>query len=138
MNYLTFERLPTELQNRATYRDVVAKQILFQQGETAATIDFLLSGQIRLATFTEERIINHYFVMAGESFAETALFSDTYTCLAIADRPSRVAAIDKELFKQAIAESGELANIYMNQLTYRLKWNNTKLIAVKKNFFLKL
>ncbi|MEM8829746.1 MAG: Crp/Fnr family transcriptional regulator [Cyanobacteria bacterium P01_G01_bin.19] len=118
-NHLTFKRLPAELQNRATYRDIASKQILVQQGETTSTINFLLSGQIRLATFTEERIINHYFVMAGESFGETALFSDTYTCSAIADFPSRIATINKEIFRQAIAENQELANIYMNQLTYR-------------------
>ncbi|MEM6611408.1 MAG: Crp/Fnr family transcriptional regulator [Cyanobacteria bacterium P01_C01_bin.72] len=117
--YLTFERLPVELQNRAIYRDVANKQILVQQGETANMINFLISGQIRLVTFTEERIISHYFVMGGESFGETALFSDIYTCSAIADRPSRVAAIDKQIFRQAIAENSELTNIYMNQLTYR-------------------
>ncbi|MDJ0568301.1 MAG: Crp/Fnr family transcriptional regulator [Pleurocapsa sp. MO_192.B19] len=127
MNCLTLERLSVELQNRATYQDIAAKQILFQQGETADAIYFLLEGQIRLATFTEERIINHYFVLAGESFAEIALFSATYVCSAIADFPSRVAAIDKELFRQALDEYPDLANIYMSQLTDRYKTVKTLL-----------
>ena len=121
MNYLTFSRLPVELQERASYRDIAAKQILVQQGETADSIYFLLSGQIRLATFTEERIINHYFVQEGESFDETALFSDTYACSAIADVPSRVAAINKEIFRQAVNKYPDLANAYMNQLSHRYK-----------------
>lgn len=121
MNYLSFEQLTLELQNQAIYRDIAAKQILVQQGEIADSIYFLLSGQIRLATFTEERIINHYFVQAGESFDETALFSDIYSCSAIADVPSRVAAIDKEIFRQALDNNPELVNRYINQLVYRYK-----------------
>lgn len=121
MNYLSFEQLTLELQNQAIYRDIAAKQILVQQGEIADSIYFLLSGQIRLATFTEERIINHYFVQAGESFDETALFSDIYGYSAIADVPSRVAAIDKEIFRQALDNNPELVNRYINQLVYRYK-----------------
>ena len=119
MNYLTLEQLPVELKNRAIYRDIASKQILFQQAETADSIYFLLSGQIRLATFTEERIIIHQFVEPEESFAETALFSETYFCTAIANKASRVVAIDKELVRQALKEDPDLATVYMNQLTYR-------------------
>lgn len=127
MNYLTFEQLPTELKNQAIYRDIAAKQILFQQGEVADSIYFLLSGQIRLATFTEEQIINHYFVFAGESFAEIALFCDTRICSAIADTSSRVAAINKEIFRQALRDYPDLANLFMNQLTHRYKTVKTLL-----------
>lgn len=119
MNYLTFAQLPAELQDRATYQDLAAKQILFQQGESANSIYFLLEGQIRLASFTEERIINHYFVLAGESFAETSLFADTYFCTAIANKSSRVVAIDKELVRQVLKEDSNFATAYMSQLTYR-------------------
>ena len=126
-NYLVFEQLPLEIKNRATYREVVAKQIIFQQGETADSIYFLIDGRVRLASFTEERIINHYFVSAGESFAETALFSDTYFCTAIADMPSRLAIVDKETFHRAIAKMPDLANVYMNQLTARFQTVKTLL-----------
>ena len=127
MNYLVFEQLPAKIRNRAAYQDVAAKQIIFQQGESADSIYFLLNGQIRLASFTEERIINHYFVSAGESFAETALFSDTYFCTAIADLPSSLAKIDKNIFCQAIANLPDLAHIYMNQLTARFQTVKTLL-----------
>ncbi len=119
MNYLTFEKLPVELKNRAIYQDIATKQILFQQGETADAIYFLLSGQIRLASFTEERIIIHQFVEPEESFAETGLFSETYFCTAIANKASRVVAIDKELVRQALRDDPDFATVYMNQLTYR-------------------
>ncbi|MEM8778017.1 MAG: Crp/Fnr family transcriptional regulator [Cyanobacteria bacterium P01_G01_bin.49] len=127
MSYLTFERLPAELKDQAIYREIAAKQMLVQQGETTDSIYFLLSGQIRLVTFTEEQMINHYFVLTGESFGEIALFSETYACSAIADIPSRIAAIDKELFRQALEDDSTLATVYMNQLTYRYKTVKTLL-----------
>lgn len=127
MNYLTWTKLPIELRNQTIYKDLEAKQILVQQGEKADSIYFLLSGQIRLATFTEERIINHYFIEAGESFEETALFSDIYTCSAIADRTSRIAIINKKSFKQALEEDQELTTSYMNQLAYRYQTVKTLL-----------
>lgn len=121
MNYLTFEQLRTELKNRANFQDLATKQIFVQQGEIANSINFVLSGQIRLVTFTEERIINHYFVMSGESFTETALFADTYLYTAIADKPSRIASIDKEVFRQGIIDLPELADAYIRQLATRLR-----------------
>lgn len=121
MDYLTFDRLPSDLQNQASYQNFTSKQILFQQGEATHSIYFLISGQLRLASFTEEQIINYYFIQDGESFTETALFSDTYLCTALADVPSRVAIIDKELFRQALRDYPDLANLYMNQLSHRLK-----------------
>lgn len=127
MNYLVFEQLPAEIRNRATYQDVGAKQIIFQQGETADSIYFLLNGQVKLVSFTEERIINHYFVSAGESFAEPALFADAYFCTAIADLPSSLAKIDKNLFRQAIANMPDIANVYMSQLTARFQTVKTLL-----------
>ena len=121
MNNLTFEQLPAVIKNRATYQNVAAKQIIFQQGETADSIYFLLDGQIRLASFTEERIINHYFVSAGESFAEPALFADAYFCTAIADLPCGLAIISKDIFRQAIADDPHLAHAYMSQLITRFQ-----------------
>ncbi|MEM7760569.1 MAG: hypothetical protein AAF298_20925 [Cyanobacteria bacterium P01_A01_bin.40] len=38
MNYLAFEQLPVELQDRASYQDIVVPQILVQHGETAGSI----------------------------------------------------------------------------------------------------
>lgn len=121
MDYLTFDQLPSNLQNCAIYQNIGSKQILFQQGEATNSIYFLIEGQLRLASFTQAQIINHYFIQAGESFAETALFAETHFCTAIADIPSRVANIDKELFRQALRNYPDLANLYMNQLTYRFK-----------------
>ncbi|MEM7757801.1 MAG: Crp/Fnr family transcriptional regulator [Cyanobacteria bacterium P01_A01_bin.40] len=127
MDYLTFEELPAELQNIATYKDIAAKQIIFQQEETSKSIYFLLEGQLRLVSFTQERIINHLFIRPGESFAEVALFADTYLCTAIADIPSRLAVIDKEVFHQALRNLPDLATLYINQLIYRFKTIKTLL-----------
>ncbi|MGL5835380.1 MAG: Crp/Fnr family transcriptional regulator [Waterburya sp.] len=127
MNLLTFDKLPADLQNRATYKDLGAKQILFQQGEATKSIYFLMEGQLRLASFTQEQIINYYFIRPGDSFGEIALFADTYFCTAIADVSSRLAVINRDLFRQALKQYPELANLYMNQLTYRFKTVKTLL-----------
>ena len=44
MDYLTFDKLPLDLQNRATYRNIDSGQILFQQGEATKSIYFLMEG----------------------------------------------------------------------------------------------
>ncbi len=127
MNYLTFEKLPADIQNHATYEDIGSGKILFQQEETTKSIYFLLEGKLRLTSLTQERIINYYFIQPGESVAEIALFTDNYFCTAIADMASRLAAIDKEVIRQALIDYPDLANLYMNQLTYRFKTLKTLL-----------
>lgn len=124
---ITIEQLPPRLQQTLTYQTLAAGQILFQQHESTQAVFIVESGQIRLVSFSEQRIITHYFAQAGESFAETALFSDTYACTALAVQPSRVAAINKELFRQALRDSPDLANVYMTQLTRRFETVKTLL-----------
>jgi CRP-like cAMP-binding protein len=69
---------------------------LFRQGDPAAAIFRLESGQIHLLRHTEDgaSVLMHV-ARAGETFAEAALFADAYHCDAIARAPSRVIAIHK-------------------------------------------
>ncbi|MEM8720412.1 MAG: Crp/Fnr family transcriptional regulator [Cyanobacteria bacterium P01_G01_bin.39] len=127
MDYLTFEKLPAAIQNHVTYEDIGSGQILFQQEEATKSIYFLIEGKLRLISLTQERIINYYFIQPGESVAEIALFADNYFCTAIADLPSRLAVIDKEVVSQALVDYPDFANLYMNQLTYRFKTVKTLL-----------
>ncbi len=119
MSVLTTQQLPLDLQRSMTSHSLIAGQLLIQQGESAQAIYFVESGRIRLVSFTEEQIITHYFVEAGESFAETVLFSETYSCTAIAEVDSRVSVVPKQLFLESLHTSSELTEVYIRQLIQR-------------------
>ena len=116
---LTIEELPANLRNAVTYHEITANQILFQQGERTKAIYWVESGRLKLVSFTDERMIIHYSVGIGESFAETALYFDTYACTAIAEQASRIIAVPKQIFLQGLRESPILCEQYLTHLTYR-------------------
>ncbi len=120
MSVLTTQQLPLDLQQAMTGQTLSAGQLLIQQGEPAQFIYFVESGRIRLVSFTQEQIITHYFVDAGEGFAETSLFSEAYSCTAIAEVDSRVSMIPKAHFLESLSTSAVLAEIYIRHLTERL------------------
>lgn len=121
MEFLTPAQLPSNLQQQLTYRRLTTGQILFQQGEQAQSVFLVESGRLRVVSFTEQKIINHYFVEVGESFAEIALFSEKYTYTVMADVPSRAIVIPKLGFLEALHNSTELSMIFMRQFAHRLK-----------------
>ncbi|MEO0826614.1 MAG: Crp/Fnr family transcriptional regulator [Cyanobacteria bacterium J06642_9] len=116
---LTTETFPPVLQSAVTHHRVAKDQILFQQGEPTQSIFWVKSGRLKLVSFTEQQMITHYSVGAGESFAETALYFETYACTAIAEQPSQVIAIPKQVFREALHQSPELSNQYLMHLTHR-------------------
>jgi CRP/FNR family transcriptional regulator, dissimilatory nitrate respiration regulator len=101
MNVLNSEPLLTLLQGTIAYRD-------------------LGNGQIRLAHFTQDgTAIPHYDVVAGESFAEAALFNEIYDCAAIAEMPSRVMVLPKEILLKTLEQQPALAMGVMAKLAKR-------------------
>lgn len=121
MEYLTVTQLPSKLQQQLTYRSLNAGQILFQQGEKAESIFLVESGRLKIVGFTDQKIITHYFVEVGESFAEIALFSEQYTYTVIADIPSQAIVIPKSGFIEAIRNSTDFSITFMRQLSQRLE-----------------
>lgn len=121
MEFLTPAQLPSSLQQQLTYRILTTGQIIFQQGEEAQSIFLVDSGRLRIVSFTDQKIINHYFVEVGESFAEIALFSEKYTYTVMADVPSRAIAIPKSSFLEALHNSTEFSMAFMKQFSQRLK-----------------
>jgi CRP/FNR family transcriptional regulator, dissimilatory nitrate respiration regulator len=120
MNVLNSERLLTLLQGMIAYRDLGNRQILFHQGDQAESVFVLESGKIRLAHFTQDgKVIPHYDVVAGESFAEAALFNEIYDCAAIAEIPSRVMVLPKKILLQTLEQQTTLAMGVMAQLAQR-------------------
>lgn len=53
-------------------------------------------------------MITYYTVGEGDSFAETAIHVGTYSCTVIAEQPSRVLAIPKHEFLEALHQSSNL------------------------------
>lgn len=118
---MTLAQFPPEVQQAATHATLRAGQILFQQGEPTEAVFLLTSGRFRLVSFTESQVVIHYFVEAGELFAETALHYDHYGCTALADAPAQVVALPKRLFLQALRQSPDLSEAYLAHLTRRFQ-----------------
>ncbi|MEM8805582.1 MAG: Crp/Fnr family transcriptional regulator [Cyanobacteria bacterium P01_G01_bin.38] len=118
---IMIQELPPELQQLITTQELAAGQILFQQGDPAESIFWVELGHLKLVSFADEQMITHYTVGAGESFAETALNIDIYSCTAIADQFSRVLAIPKRDFLEALQRSPHLCARYVRHLTQRFE-----------------
>ncbi len=120
MNVLSSDPLLALLQGAIAHRDLATGQMLFHQGDQAEAVFVVESGQIKLAHFTEAgHIIKHYGVVAGESFAEAALFNSIYDCAAIAEMPSRVMVLPKQILLTTLEQQPTLAMEVMSQLAKR-------------------
>jgi CRP/FNR family transcriptional regulator, dissimilatory nitrate respiration regulator len=124
----TIEMLPTTIQSEVIWQDVPVGQIIFQDGSVADLLFFLVTGQVRLLHYTDAgQSVMHYRVETGEFFAEVVLFQDIYTCSAIADQPSRVAAIPKVAFATELSQNPELAMTLMALMSRRLHFTKIML-----------
>ncbi|MEO1402340.1 MAG: Crp/Fnr family transcriptional regulator [Cyanobacteria bacterium J06635_1] len=117
MSTFTLSQLSPRLREAVKYQDLAPGQILYQQGEAADSLFFVESGRLKLVTFSEQQLINHLFVRAGESFAENSLFAETYVCTAIAVTASRIAKVPKVLFLEEMHERVDLYDAVYTQLT---------------------
>jgi len=78
-------------------RNIPAAGTVFRQGDPAADIFLVVDGRIRLVRYTDEgEALTLFRALAGQTFAEAALFADRYHCTALADKASRVAAFAKD------------------------------------------
>lgn len=117
----TIKELPKELQQCSTPRKLSTGQILFQQGDPTEFMFWVESGRLKLVSFTEEQMITYYTVGEGDSFAETAINADTYSCTVIAEQPSRVIGIPKHKFLEALHQSSNLCKQYVSHLSQRFE-----------------
>ena len=88
---------------RERMRDLHAGEALFRQGDPASAIFRLVSGEMRLIRHTPDgaAVVMHV-AKPGETFAEAALFAETYHCDAVARVASRVGASDKSALLRAV------------------------------------
>ncbi|MEO0377241.1 MAG: Crp/Fnr family transcriptional regulator [Cyanobacteria bacterium P01_A01_bin.17] len=116
---MLINEFPPNLQRVITRHEMAKDQILFQQGELTQAIYWVEFGRLKLVSFTEQQVVTYYSVETGESFAETALYFETYGYTAIAEQPSRVIAIPKQIFLETLRQSLELSEQYRSHLTHR-------------------
>lgn len=85
-------------------------------------------GRIALVRHTSEgRRVMLFTAGAGESFAEAALFSDTYHCDAVAEVPSRVAIVPKAELHALLKLRGQAAERLMARLAHQVQVLRTRL-----------
>ncbi len=110
-----------------TKRSLVLGEALFLQGDAVRAIFFLLAGELRLVRHGEGgNTVPVFKAVAGDTFAEAALFSTRYHCDAIAAKDSTVVVLDKVTILSKMAcdpEFGKaLAQRFASQVqTYRRK-----------------
>jgi CRP/FNR family transcriptional regulator, dissimilatory nitrate respiration regulator len=77
-------------------RSLARNEVLFRQGDKVTSIYFVETGRLRLERRTfDGRSLILGTTPAGEFFVESALFSDTFHCDAVATDPSRVRVYPK-------------------------------------------
>ncbi|MDJ0592748.1 MAG: Crp/Fnr family transcriptional regulator [Pleurocapsa sp. MO_226.B13] len=110
MNLSVPDSLPLQLQDRASYQNLVAGQVLFHYRDPAEYIFALEVGRIRLVRYTcEGNLVIFQIVRAGESFAESALFTELYHCNGIVEVPSRVICYPKTVVWEVLQNNPDLA-----------------------------
>lgn len=119
------DSLPPALQTAITYTDLAVGQLLFSQSDRAQAIFVVEMGRLRLERSTQEgKTIVFQVARGGETFAESALFVDSYGCDAVAEVRSRVIAYPTQSLRAALREHPDLAENFIEQLvkkTHSLK-----------------
>jgi CRP/FNR family transcriptional regulator, dissimilatory nitrate respiration regulator len=121
-------KLLIALEEIAVYRHLSAQQILFHQGEVATALFAVQSGRMKLVRYLENGVeVCLHIARAGESFAEAALFSETYHCDAIADTPSCISMYPKQSVFQLLKAQPEWALDFTALLAKQTQFLRTRL-----------
>ncbi len=113
---------PVALEAASTVRELDANEPLFMQGDPAAAIYKVESGQLRLVRRTiDGHLVILHTARPGEYFAEAALFADAYHCDAVAAVPSRVRAYPKTKMKEAMRSDPAFAEAFTAALARQLQ-----------------
>ncbi len=98
------------------YRNLVAGQVLFHQRDQALAVFVVKIGRFRLVRYTSEgNLVILQVARAGESFGESALYSEVYNCDAVAEVPSRVIVYPKQLLLQVLREQPDLVEDFISR-----------------------
>jgi CRP/FNR family transcriptional regulator, dissimilatory nitrate respiration regulator len=119
---VSFDALPSSLEDGSIVRDLVAGESLFQQRDPAAAIYKVESGRVRLIRRTvDDHLVILHTARRGEFFAEASLFAEAYHCDAIAAVASRVRVYPKASVMTALHSNPALAEAFMARLAHQLQ-----------------
>ena len=108
------------VQQIATRKEYRKGDILFHEGDPSRGFCIVVSGSVKIYRVSpdgRERVF--HVIEAGDSFAEAAMFMETYPATAEALVPTAVIYVEKNGFKQLIAHDPKLSFKIMGTL---VKW----------------
>ncbi len=112
----------------ASVRILATGDSLFCQGDAAQYIYVVEKGKVRMLRYTiEGHQVNLHTAVAGESFAEAALFADHYHCNAIADTESRILCYSKKEILAMLRSNPERGEEFMALLAQQIRTLRTHL-----------
>lgn len=108
----------------ATYRKLQANETLFSEGEECHYYYQIVKGEVRWVNFNTEG--NEYLqtvVNEGSSIGELPLFDgEPYVSTAIANKPSQVLRLPKEIFHELLKEQPDIHFRFSKLITQRLRF----------------
>lgn len=130
----------------ARHRHLAAGESLFRQGDRATAIFRVESGRLRLVRHLPDGSpVTLHVARHGESFAEAALFSDSYHCDAVAEVESVVAVLAKRDLLAGLRQDPEAALAFAAQMSrqvrdlrLRLELRNIRSAAARLEMWLHL
>jgi CRP-like cAMP-binding protein len=128
MDAFGLDQAPKSLRARLRSRNLAAGAPLFRQGDPAAAVYVIERDRIALIRHTSEgRRVTLFTAGSGESFAEAALFSDTYHCDAVAEIASRVTVVPKGELHAVLRQRWQAAEQLMAKLAQQVQALRTRL-----------
>ena len=122
MDLTDIDRLPNILKDKVTRQPILAEETLFAQESAASNFYVVTSGRMRLIRYLDEgKVSNFEIVRPSETLAEIALFSDLYSCTAIAEIDSEVIVYPKEEFLCVLRTNPDLARDFMAMLVKKIQ-----------------
>ena len=107
----------------ATYKQLKAGEIIFEEGSQGRYFHQLVEGRVRWINVDEDgREFIQKVIEEGESFGELPLLDDgPYVATAVADKESMVIRLPKEAFLQLLRENPQLMFAFTRLMTQRLR-----------------
>ncbi len=98
-------------------KELGAGDVLFMSGDASRGLFILQSGRVRLVRrCLEGREATMHSPRVGESFAEASIYSETYHCDCIADIPSRVTLVPRQILLRELEREPAFAAMFARHL----------------------
>lgn len=122
MNLTDIDRLPEFIKDKVVRQNLVAGETLFTQENEATRFYVVTKGRIRLVRYLDRGKVSTFeIVRPSQTLAEMALFTDIYSCTAIAEIDSEVIAYPKEELLEVLRTHPELAVDFMEMLVRKIQ-----------------